>query len=103
MKPILTLNVCYQGLAINPQTSSPEILLTVARVAGILPGLDCMTDKSLQNIDLRYLQRPGAGRAALAFGLNGAAGFNDQEQVESHGEIIEWRHFLTEPWRLIEL
>ena len=87
----------------NPQTSSPEILLTVARVINIHQESSALSnDDSTQNIVVRYLQRPGAGRAALAFGLSGAIGFNDEEQVEDE-ETIEWTDFLATSWRLIKL
>ena len=90
-----------QALAINPQTFSPEMLLIVARVINIGQGSALMTSEHTQSIVIRYLQRPGAGRAALAFGLNGAAGFNDQEQVEED-EMFEWTDILTRQWRVMK-
>jgi len=87
--------VGWKGLAINPQTSSPEILLTAACVVNI-------TSKSTQNIVIRYLQRPGASQAALAFGLRGASGFDD-EQVEDQEETLEWADFLANQWRVMNL
>jgi len=93
--------VGWKGLAMNPQTSSPEILLTVARVVNIRQGSPFTNANGTQNIIIRYLQRPGAGRAALAFGLSGVNGFNDEEQAEDE-ETIEWTHFLAKQWRLIK-
>jgi len=95
--------VYEQGLAINPQTSSPEILLTVARVVNICQGSVPIIVNGTQAIVVQYLRRPGTGRAALAFGLNGAAGFNDEEQVEDEEETIEWTELLAKQWRLIKL
>ena len=77
----------FKRFTINPQTSSPEILLTVARVVNITP-------KSTQNIVIRYLRCPGASQAALAFGLCGAVGFDDEEQVGNDEETLEWADFL---------
>lgn len=85
----------------NPQTFTPEILLTVARVINIHPESD-VNDKSAQTIVIRYLERPGAGRAVLAFGLKAAIGFKDEE-VEDDEETIEWTEFLAKQYRLINL
>lgn len=88
----------------NPQTSSPEILLTVARVVSIYPGSSTFV---MPSIVIRYLQRPGAGRAALAFGLRGGAdGFNeDDEQVEDDEdeETFKWIELLEKQSRVIKL
>ena len=99
-----------QDLAINPQTFSPEMLLIVARVVSI--GQESAvsittTSKGTQSIVVQYLQRPGAGRAALAFGLNGAARFDDEEQVDDvegddYDETFGWTDVLTKQWRVIE-
>ena len=91
-----------QDLAINPKTFSPEMLLMVAHVVNI--GQE--STESTQSIVVRYLQRPGAGQAALAFGLNGR--FNDEEQVEEeenddNDETFEWTDVLTRQWRVIKL
>ena len=77
----------------------------VARVVNIEQESASITSKSTQqSIVVRYLQRPGSGRAALAFGLNGR--FNDEEQVEDDGdedETFEWTDILTRHWRVIKL
>ena len=77
----------------------------VARVVNIEQESASTASKSpQQSIVVRYLQRPGAGRAALAFGLNGR--FNDEEQVEDNGdddETFEWTDILTRQWRVIKL
>jgi hypothetical protein len=75
------------------------MLLIVARVINIGQGSALITSENTQSIVIRYLQRSGAGRAALAFGLNGAAGFNDEEQVE---EMFEWTDILTRQWRVMK-
>jgi hypothetical protein len=93
-----------QALAINPQTFSPEMLLIVARVINIGQESASTTSTSTQSIVVRYLQRPGAGRAALAFGLNGR--FNDEDQFEEDlddDETFEWTDILIKQWRLIKL
>ena len=96
-----------QDLAINPQTFSPEMLLMVARVVSIgqeSASITTTSDKSTPNIVVRYLQRPGVGQAALAFGLNGAARLDDEEQVEEEDdETFEWTDVLARQWRLIKL
>ena len=77
----------------------------VARVVNIGQESASIASKSTQSIVIRYLQRPGAGRAALAFGLNGR--FNDEEQVEveveDDDETFEWTDVLTRQWRVIKL
>jgi len=80
----------------------------VARVINIDQEVsDSITSKNTQSIVVRHLQRPGAGQAALAFGLNGAARFNDEEQVEEEedydDETCEWTDVLTRQWRVIKL
>ena len=73
----------------------------VARVVNIEQESASIASKSTQqSIVVRYLQRPDAGRAALAFGLNGR--FND-EQVEdgSDDETFEWTDVLTRQWCVI--
>ncbi|KAF8164794.1 hypothetical protein B0H34DRAFT_793259 [Crassisporium funariophilum] len=88
--------VGWQGLAINPRTFSPEVLLTVARVVALPPG---PIDGS-PAIIVRHLKRHGASQAAFAFGLSaGEEGDdNDDEEVE---EVIKWPEALTNQWRLI--
>lgn len=97
------LKVDEQALAINPQTFSPEMLLIVARVVNISQEESAsIASKNTQSIVIRNLQRPGAGRAALAFGLNGR--FDDEEQVEDDDdETFEWTDVLTRQWRVIKL
>jgi hypothetical protein len=94
-----------QALAINPQTFSPEMLLMVARVVNVDQESTSTASQSTRSIVVRYLQRPGAGRAALAFGLNGR--FNDEDQVEEEedhdDETFEWTDILTRQWRVIKL
>ena len=59
------------------------------------------SSKSTQSIVVRYLQQPGAGRAALAFSLNGR--FNDEDQVEDKDdEAFEWTDVLKRQWRVIK-
>jgi hypothetical protein len=84
------------------------MLLMVARVVNIdqeSPPSIASKKNTQQNIIVRYLQRPGAGRAALFFGLNGTARFNDEEQVEEDDddETFEWTDVLTKQWRVIKL
>ena len=68
-----------------------------------------VSSKSTQSIVVRHLQRPGAGRAALAFGLNGRFNelpFNEEEQAEEDAdaeETLEWTDVLTRQWRVIKL
>jgi len=87
--------VGWKALAINPQTFSPEMLLMVARVVNISQST-LISFESTQHIVIRYLQRPGASRAALAFGLNG-------EQVDEDEETLEWREILARQWRVMQL
>ena len=91
-----------QDLAINPQTFSPEMLLMVARLVNIgQESVSTSSSKSTQSIVVRYLQQPGAGRAALAFSLNGR--FNDEYQVEDKDdEAFEWTDVLKRQWRVIK-
>lgn len=93
--------VGWKALAINPQTFSPEMLLMVARVVNISQSA-LINSESTQRIVIRYIQRPEAGRAALAFGLNAAGGFNDEEQAEDE-ETLEWTEILTRQWRVMKL
>jgi len=86
--------VGWKALAINPQTFSPEMLLMVARVVNISQSTS-ISSGSTQHIVIRYLQRPGASRAALAFGLNG-------EQDEEDEETLEWTDILTRQWRVMQ-
>lgn len=77
----------------------------VARVINIGQESPSIASESTQSIVIRFLQRPGAGRAALAFGLNGR--FNDEDQVEEEDgrgdETFEWTDVLTRQWRVIKL
>ena len=76
----------------------------VARVVNTGQESAPSTTHSTQSIVVRYLQRPGAGRAALAFGLNGR--FNDEEQVEEDeedNETFEWTDVLRSKWRVIKV
>ena len=78
----------------------------VTRVVSIGQESSSSTPKSPQSIVVRCLQRPGAGRAALAFGLNGATRFNDEEEVEEEVEDdkrFEWTDILTMQCRVIKL
>ena len=52
----------------------------IARVVNIGQESTSTASQITQSIVVRHLQRPGAGRAALAFGLNGR--FNDEDRVE---------------------
>jgi hypothetical protein len=84
------------------------MLLMVARVINIGQESPSIASESTQSIVIRFLQRPGAGRAALAFGLNGAARFNDEEQQveeeeDDDNETFEWTDVLTRQWRVIKL
>ena len=81
----------------------------VARVVSVDQESTSITSKNTQSIVVRHLQRPGAGRAALTFGLNGASKFNDEEQVEEEeddddDETFEWTDvLLTRQWRVIKV
>ena len=81
------------------------MLLMAAHVVNIGQESDStVSSKSTQSIVVRHLQRPGAGRAALAFGLNGR--FNEEEQAEEDAdaeETLEWTDVLTRQWRVIKL
>ena len=92
-----------QALAINPQTFSPEMLLMFAHVVNVDQESASIASEGTQSIVVRYLHRPGAGRAALAFGLNGR--FNDEDQVEEDDdrddETFNWTDVLTNQWRMI--
>ena len=101
MQQSLSYSLNGQDLAINPQTFSPEMLLMVARVVNI--GQESGSTFFSKSIVVRYLQRPGAGRAALAFGLHGR--FNDEDQVEEDDgdeETFEWTDVMTRQWRVIK-
>ena len=67
----------------------------VARVVNISQST-LISSESTPHIVIRYLQRPGASWAALAFGLNG-------EQVEEDEETLEWTDILTRQWRVMQL
>ena len=77
----------------------------VAHVVNIGQESASTDSNGSQSIVIRYRQRPGAGQAALAFGLNGR--FNDEDQVEEedddHDETFEWTDILTRQWRVIKL
>lgn len=81
-----------QGLAMNPRTFTPEVLLTVARIVQ-LP--DANAEKQLA---VRQLLRPGAAQMSFSFGL----AENEDEEEEGDEEVHEWNDALTAGWRIIE-
>jgi hypothetical protein len=75
-----------------------------AHVVNIDQEATSIASEGTQSIVARYLHRPGAGRAGLAFGLNGR--FNDEDQVEEEDDgrgdgTFDWAGVLTNQWRAI--
>ncbi|KAF8960257.1 hypothetical protein BDZ97DRAFT_1760892 [Flammula alnicola] len=88
--------VGWKGLAINPRTFSPEVLLNIAKVANFSEA----ASDSGSSVIIRKIQRPSANEAAFAFGLNGISGSDGEEDVEE--ESVEWAEVLASQWRLLE-
>jgi hypothetical protein len=77
-----------QELAINPQTSTPEFLLSVARIVHLLDPVIG------QQLIVRPFTRPAAGfeGAALALGLR-------QEEDQEY----KWSDVIASKWKIVHL
>ncbi|CAA7269203.1 unnamed protein product [Cyclocybe aegerita] len=88
--------VGWKALDINPKTFSPELMLSVGRVASILQD-------TTPKVTVRQLIRPTESEAALAFGLGGGTasegGVEDGEPELS----CAWDEILQAGWKLIDL
>ncbi|KAF8627314.1 hypothetical protein AX15_004434 [Amanita polypyramis BW_CC] len=77
--------VCWQGLAINPQTFTPEHLLGVGRVGRVEDSI----------VKIRQILRPGTETSA-AFGIGGGAGECEEEEYT-------WEDISGLGWKIIQL
>lgn len=101
-----------QELAMNPQTLSPEFLLSAAKIV----RLDAPTADALPGSEtfvvVRVIPRSGSSQAALSFGLAGnwdVEGEGDANEeggnAEAQGEeeIVAWSKVMDPQWRILKI
>jgi hypothetical protein len=77
-----------QGLAIDPRTFTPEVVLSIARVI-------CLPDPTAgQQLIVRQLSRPTGSEGSSSFML-GLGGHNEDEEYE-------WSHVIGSGWKIID-
>jgi len=91
------LRFIKQELGINPQTFTPEVLLSVARVVKVDLNVAPMT------VSFQSIERPGASEAALSFGFGSVDKGMDCADEEAFVETTSWPVILESQWRCISV
>jgi len=86
--------VGWKGLALNPLTFSPEVLLSIASVI-------CLPDPNKERqFVVKQFPRPGGSNPSLSSRLTGIAEGEEEDEME---EEHAWNDILDSKWRLITL
>ena len=96
------LHTFSQDLAINPQTFTPEMLLSLAHVTAMdkAKGAD---DVDVIQICVHPIKRMGANQAAVAFGVAALGDSGAGDEDERSDIYYSWTDALSAQWKLVRL